>query len=146
MNVLLVEDNYFKSDQILTYLNSFGKFNTKLRMSYHAALKTILSDTFYDLILLDISLPGFNDNDISESYLPSGGKHLFSQLYLNDIVSKVIVITLYRKFEDGSEIEQLNDLFKLEYAENYLGYVLYNNNDTKWQIDLTNIFKENNFI
>jgi len=139
MVTLIIEDNKFKSDQLESFLKDQGFNDITIKNSYNSALQELLSGRTFDLILLDISLPGYNDS--GGNYMPSGGKHLFSQMFLNDISGKVIVVTLFKKFEDGSEIEQLHEIFKRDYEESYVGYVLFNNNDTKWRSDLFEILK-----
>ncbi|MBO9204625.1 MULTISPECIES: response regulator transcription factor [Niastella] len=144
MKILLIEDTEFKIEKIVEYLRTCGHPDINIKKSYNAVLKEIDSINFSaDLILLDISIPVFDVPDGSSEFMPSGGKAIYNQLYMNGIDAKVIVITLYKSFDDGSLIENLNKLFNEEYPETYLGYIVFNSNDIKWQADL-NKFLTNN--
>src|SRR5689334_13915790 len=105
MKILIVEDNQFKVDKLGSFLDEeFGYTDVVTRTSYSSALNEIIDNPVFDLILLDISIPSFDVMDSSGPFMPSGGKHLFSQIYLNNIESKVVVVTLYKRFDDGSAI------------------------------------------
>lgn len=137
MKILVIEDNEFKSTRLMDYLKAMGHCSPVLRSSYNAALREFESGNVYDLILLDISLPGFDEKDLGGNFMPSGGKHLFSRIHLKNIEAKVVVVTLYKKFEDGSLIDELDEFFSQNYSDNYLGYILYATNDTRWQNELS---------
>ncbi len=144
MKILIIEDNAFKSDKIIEFLVSLGVSEIQLASSYHSALKVLLSPSDFDLILLDISIPHFDFGNGGGDFLPSGGKYLFNQIYMNDISTKVIVVTLYKNFDDGENIDNLNFHFESNYGEIYLGYILFNIDDLNWQSDLKN--KINNML
>jgi len=133
MKILLIDDSQVKIERISEYLTSINLLDLTIKKSYHSALKELLGDIKYELILLDISIPSF---DVKSEFMPSGGKNLFNQIYMNGLTSKVIVITLYKSFDDGSLMENLHKQFSEEYSENYLGYIIFNTADTKWQSDL----------
>lgn len=141
MKILIIEDSQFKSVKIIEYLNSFGINEICVKESYHSALKEVLSGNRYDLILLDISIPQFDKNAGSSDFLPSGGKYLLNQIYMNDVDTKVIVVTLYRQFDDGENMENLNFQFINDYPDLYLGYILFNIDNFNWQLDLHNKLK-----
>ena len=143
MNILLVEDNQFKIDKILSFLlTEFVISNPVVKKSYNAALNELLSDRQYDLVLLDISIPTFDSRKGGGEFMPLGGKHLFSQMYFNEINSKVIVITMFKNFDDGSEMQSLDYEFRRDYSELYCGYVLYVAHDEQWKLELGNLLNK----
>ena len=133
MKILLIEDSQFKIDKISQFLFQKDYTDLTVKKSYNSALRELLGVRKYDVILLDISIPTF---DVSNEFLPSGGKQIFNQIHMNNIPSKVIVITLYKSFDDGSVMENLHDQFSEDYIDNYIGYIIFNNQDLKWQTDL----------
>jgi DNA-binding NarL/FixJ family response regulator len=144
MKILLIEDTQFKIENLVTFLKeSFGWEDITIKKSYNAALNEILSESVYDLIILDISIPNFDTSikDYSGDFMPSGGKFLLNQIYLREVNSKVIVVTLFENFDDGNEIKSLDKMFCDYYNEIYLGYVLYNS-DQKWKNNLDKIIRK----
>lgn len=139
MKVLIVEDSQFKIEKITEFLLDKNISDFNIKKSYNAALKEIQQTKDYDLILLDMSIPSF---DVSNEYSPSGGKNIFNQIYMNELTAKVIVITLYKNFDDGSAMENLHFQFSNDYPDNYLGYIIFNSQDIKWQQELNNALKE----
>ncbi|MVB37166.1 response regulator, partial [Vibrio cholerae] len=66
MKVLIVEDQPEKKDNIENFLlDSFQSFRVNSSDSLRSALREVVLNQDYDLILLDMSMPAF---DPSESY------------------------------------------------------------------------------
>jgi DNA-binding NarL/FixJ family response regulator len=140
MKILLVEDTQFKIEKIIDFLKEQNLNEVTIKESYNSALKEISTPNInYDLIILDISIPIFDISNESIEFMPSGGKSLFNQIYMNDLASKVVVVTLFKSFDDGSLLENLHTQFSDEYPDNYLGYIIFNSHDLKWQKDLSKI-------
>jgi len=135
--ILLIEDNQFKIDKISILLGEhIQSYELTIKKSYNSALNELLENRDYNLVLLDITIPNFETREGTGEYMPLGGKHLLNQLYLNDIASKVIVVTMFKNFDDGSEMNELDAMFTENYPENYIGYVLYQSLDDKWKENL----------
>jgi len=147
-NILLVEDDEDKREQIISFLNAKVSCNLTEVRSFQSGLKK-LKLTTYDLILMDMSMPTF---DISSSESggraqPFGGELLLFEMLRRNILTKVIVITQFNLFGEGDEEISLDDLnirLKKQFPINYIGAVQYSISYTSWQDLLFN--KINNTI
>ena len=74
-----------------------------------------------------------SSEDSGGDWMPLAGKKILKEMYLRDIPTKAIVITMHGSFDDGTNIVELdNDLAK-EFAENYIGYVYYSQINEDWK-------------
>ena len=126
VRILLVEDIQLKADAIIAYLNEeFPLIKIDRRESYNAAIKVIFNDyNKYDLILLDMSMSTF-DVSVEESGgvpEPIAGRRILDGMFLRDIPTKVIVVTMYENF-DGVKLLELDKELHDSYPENYYNYV-----------------------
>lgn len=140
MKVLIVEDQPEKKDNIENFLlDSFEWFHVNSSDSLRSALKEVVLNQDYDLVLLDMSMPAF---DPSESYFEDSpesyaGKELMEQMKLRAISMPVIVVTQYSSFEGGAvTLDGLSESFKNEYDDFYLGYVYYTSANNNWKNEL----------
>ena len=61
MNILLVEDNNYKIEQLEAFITSeFPAMSLTVKKSYHSGLKEIILNSRYDLVLLDVSMPTYD--------------------------------------------------------------------------------------
>jgi CheY-like chemotaxis protein len=138
--ILIVEDNHKKLEKLKSFLESEYK-DIKLaeKTSYNSASKEIaLNYSKYDLILLDMSMQTY-DISIEESGgepEPLAGKNILRQMYFREIPTKVLVVTMYENFVDGTSIIKLDEVLKNEYPANYCGYIFFSHNNFDWSIDL----------
>jgi CheY-like chemotaxis protein len=110
--ILIVEDNEKKLEKLKVFLESeYPEISLEERTSYNSASKEIaLNYENYDLILLDMSMQTY---DISTEESggepePLAGKNILKQMYLREIPNKVIVVTMYENYVDGTRIKQLS--------------------------------------
>lgn len=141
MNILLIEDNPYKTAQIQEFI--FEEFPTVVlntKNSYHSGLKEIRLNNIYDLILLDISMPTY-DIKMGENGgepNPIAGKYILKEMHLRDIPTKVIVVTMYENFVDGTRLKDLDSQFRNDFVNNYQGFVYFSPSDTSWREILKN--------
>src|SRR5687767_5359941 len=146
MNILLVEDDEDKRNQLKSFLSEIKNAEIADALSLQTALKLILNKQF-DLIILDMSLTTFDKNSVGSGGRPQpfGGREILSQMQRKKIKSKVIVVTQYDVFNHGKEIISLyelnNQLFAL-FPEIYKGAVYYSVSISGWQEALTTIIKQ----
>jgi len=137
MNLLLIEDNDYKSEQLISFLNhEFKEMQIELRKSYHSGLKEIITNIVkYDLILLDISMPTYDiqPGEPGGDPIPQAGRNILKDMYLRDIEAKVVVVTMYENFVDGTQLVALDKQFQEEFSSNYLGYVYFSPGDSGWK-------------
>ena len=100
--ILLVEDYEEKAKDIRKFLQE--KFpNAKVFncTSYNSAQEMIFeAEDEYDLILLDMSMSTFDLNDDASGGLPepAAGQNILEGMYLRNISTPVIVVTMYNVF------------------------------------------------
>lgn len=143
--ILLVEDVLDKADKIKKCIKGvFPELEIANCTSYHSALKEIFENHCqYSLILLDMSMSTYDQNVEEFGGVPEAmaGKRILEGMYLREISTKVIIVTMYENF-GGEGIKQLDKEFKVEYADNYLGYVFFSFNKSDWQKQLIEIMHQ----
>lgn len=140
--ILLIEDDEDKREQIITFINKKVPANLNEVRSFQSGLKAIKSKN-YDLILLDMSMPTFdiNSSENGGRAQPFGGELLLFEMIRRNITSKVIVITQFDLFGDGEEEISLRDLdarLQKQFSNIYIGSVQYSISYTSWKEVLFN--------
>jgi CheY-like chemotaxis protein len=146
MKILIVEDNQKKLEKIKGYLEKeFPTVELEQKTSYNSAAKEIaLNYDQYDLILLDMSMQTYdisNDESGGEPE-PLAGKNILKQIYLREIPTKVIVVTMYENFVDGTKIDQLDQELKAGFSDNYCGFIFFSHTNLDWSLKLKLFIKE----
>jgi CheY-like chemotaxis protein len=138
--ILIVEDNHKKLEKLKTFLESeYKDVQLEERTSYNSASKEIaLNFSRYDLILLDMSMQTYDisNEESGGEPEPLAGKNILRQMYFREIPTKVLVVTMYENFVDGTKITQLNEELKKEYPDNYCGYIFFSHNNFDWATNL----------
>lgn len=144
-SVLIVEDNQRKLEKLRDFMSTeFPQCVCEERMSYNSANKEIaINHEKYDLILLDMSMQTFDisDDESGGDPEPLAGRNILSQIYLRDIKTKVIVVTMYENYVDGTKLKLLDQELRQEYSENYCGYIFFSHNNTDWYLKLKTLIK-----
>lgn len=140
MKILFIEDHPYKQGQILGFLSeSYPESVVTTKSSYNSGLKELKeNNSIYDLVLLDISMPNY-DISAEESggdFLPLAGKLILKEMYLREIPTQAIVVTMHGSFEDGTKMIDLHNDLKFEFSENYVGYVFFSPVNTDWKNQL----------
>ena len=149
MKILLIEDNNNKAEQIQKFVRQeFSNCEITLRQSYISGKKEIVRNyENYDLILLDISMQNY-DIDEQESGgdpIPLAGKLILGDMYMREIPTKTIVITMYESYVDGTKLKELHNSLLHDFPYNYIGFVHFNMiNESSWKEELKS--KIDNFI
>ncbi len=146
MKILFIEDHPYKLGQILNFLKeSIPTADVEIRNSYNSGLKElVLYNQNYDLLLLDISMPNY-DISAEESggeFLPMAGKLILKEMYLREIPTKAIVVTMYGNFEDGTKLVELDKTLLREFSDNYIGYVYFTAASTEWKTQLKKLIEK----
>ena len=140
MKVLIIEDHPYKLGQILSFLqDSYPKAIISVKNSYISGLKElILNGNSYDFLLLDISMPNYDitPEENGGDFLPFAGKLILKEMYLREIPTKAIVITMHGSFEDGTKLAELDESLTREFSENYVGYVYFSPISIGWKTQL----------
>lgn len=134
--ILLVEDYEEKAKGIRKFLQE--KFpNAKVFncTSYNSAQEMIFeAEDEYDLILLDMSMSTFDLNDDASGGLPepAAGQNILEGMYLRNISTPVIVVTMYNVF-GRKELATFDKELKEQYPDNYRSYVYYSAQKGDWR-------------
>ena len=136
-HLLIVEDNQQKLQRLREFLQAeFPELELHERMSYNSAMKEIaLNHSKYDLILLDMSMQTYDiyEDESGGDAEPLAGKNILKQMYLREIPTKVIVVTMYANFVDGTKIQRLDEELRGEYGDNYCGYIFFSHMSSDWK-------------
>lgn len=142
INILLIEDDKKKSDDIISHINNkFPNSEILLKESYHSGLKILIREPF-DLLLLDMSMPTW-DRSPSEAggeYEKFGGIKILKELARKKKLLPTILITMFDNFGESDNsitLNQMNTVLKNDYGDLYLGSVFYRSDISQWQTDLT---------
>lgn len=134
--ILIVEDNHLKLEKLKDFLTEeFFGVELEERTSYNSASKEIaLNFERYDLILLDMSMQTYDisNEESGGEPEPLAGKNILKQIYLREIPTKVIVVTMYENFIDGTKITRLDNELKSDYPDNYCGYIFFSHTNLEW--------------
>lgn len=146
MNILLIEDETNKANQILQYL-SHHDINPEVvhRRSYQSGLSEIY-DRDFDLIVMDMSLPTFDIEPGEDAYKfrHIGGHDILAELKRKRRKARVVVLTQFERFGEGNQFIALKDLKRVmrrDFSDNYLETISYHPNKTAWQTELNELIK-----
>jgi hypothetical protein len=75
-------------------------------------------------------------------FLPLAGKLILKEMYLREIPTKVIVVTMHGSYEDGTKLSELDTDLKNEFEDNYIGFVYFTAISSDWKKQLKEKIKE----
>ena len=90
------------------------------------------------------SMPNYDisSEDSGGDWMPLAGKKILKEMYLRDIPTKTIVVTMHGSFDDGTRITELDSDLKQEFPDNYIGYVFYSEINDEWQEKLEKLIND----
>lgn len=139
MDILLVEDYDEKASNIIAFLKEeFPDCVVERCNAYNTAQETIFENSDkYCLILLDMSMTTYDlDSDASGGKPePMAGCDLLEGMYLREIDTPVIVITMYNVF-GRKELAAFHEELQENYPQNYKSYVFYSSQRNDWKKEL----------
>lgn len=145
MKILFIEDHPLKQAQINKFvLEKFSDCQIESKNSYISGLKELIKNhNNYDVLLLDISMPNYDisSEDSGGDWMPLAGKNILKEMYLRDIPTKAIVVTMHGSFDDGTKITELDSELKKEFSDNYIGYVFYSQLNEDWKDKICQLLK-----
>lgn len=146
MRILFIEDHPYKLGQVLSFLKEFyPDSHVDVRNSYNSGLKElVLYNSKYDLLLLDISMPNYDisSEESGGEFIPLAGKLILKEMYLREISTKAIVVTMHGNFEDGTKLAELDETLRKEFSDNYIGYVYFTVVNSEWKTQLASLIKK----
>lgn len=143
MKILLIEDEADKSQAVSARLIELLGESLKLTwcQSLRGGLHAIIDNESFDLILLDMTMPGFEPNEDdpgvfgeSESF---AGEEILAQMKLRGFMSPVVIVTQYKAFASGTiGLEELVEKYRQEYPEFFRGAIYYSTAVDSWKKEL----------
>lgn len=138
MKILIIEDDDLKHQHLDKFIKEFVPNSfIEWRKSYHAGHKELIENN-YDLILLDMSMHIYEKtaHEHGGSFEKYAGRMLLSEIDINDIDTKVIVITGYDVYSDGKTLETLKTELRDEFGDFYIDTIYFIGSDEKWKSEL----------
>lgn len=145
MRILIVEDDELKHSHIEKFIkDQYPDAYVNWKRSYHSGLDEILTNE-YDLILLDMSMHIYERTaqETGGSFETYAGRLILSEIELNEIDTKVIVITGYDVYGDGKTIDMLKAELRSDFGDFYLDTVYFVSNQDNWKRQLKTILTSN---
>ncbi|WP_041590623.1 response regulator transcription factor [Tannerella forsythia] len=143
--ILLVEDYEEKANNILAFLKQeFPDCEVKQCTSYNSAQEEIFEHgSDYSLILLDMSMSTYDLSTDASGGLPepSAGQYILEGMFLREIMTPVIVVTMYNVF-GRKQLAVFDGDLKKDYPQNYKSYVYYSSQKNDWKNHLKRQIKE----
>lgn len=130
MNILVVEDDENKRNQLTEFLNSeFPSAALQTAHSLQSGLRAIICGGV-DLVLLDMTMPTFDIGENEDGGRPQAyaGREILRQMERREINIPVIVVTQFDRFGEGNDIlgiEELDEQLFKEHRGMYGGAVYY---------------------
>lgn len=148
MRILMVEDEIPKQRHIASFLNEVVcDLDLQVARSVNSAVEYLEAKSF-DLVLLDMSLPTFDQDNDESGGRPQGfgGIEVAREMQMAGIRSKIVVITGYEVFPKGDggqlNIGQLKADLQGEFGSLVVGVLHYNSALDEWKTSLLSQFKE----
>lgn len=130
MNILLVEDEVHKRDELIQCVKEIYGYEPRLVDSVNEAVLTVMKSDF-DLIILDMALSTFGENSTDNKKghdQAQGGIEVLRALKASKKNAKVMIVTQYPDFYIGGVKVKLQNSPKViaeKYGQTVIGAVLY---------------------
>jgi hypothetical protein len=99
----------------------------------------------YDLILLDMSMHIYEKTaeENGGSFETYAGQMILNEIDINEIDTKVIVVTGYDVYSDGKTLDALKLELREEFGDFYIDTVYFIGSEDKWKLELSNLININ---
>lgn len=145
MRILIIEDDELKHEHLDKFIRAqFDNPIVNWKKSYHSGLLEII-EIQYDLVLLDMSMHVYEKTaeEGGGSFETYAGRLILSEIDLNEVVTKVIVVTGYDVYGDGKTLATLKNELRNEFGAYYLDTVYFVSKEETWQREITRLIKNN---
>lgn len=147
MKILLIEDEEHKRTAIARQVSEcVGPELILVECeSLRGGLREVINGNHFDLILLDMSMPGFdssNENAAFEEPESFAGKEILAQMKLRGIVMPVVIVTQYKAFAKGTiDLHDLTEQCSAEFRGIFEGSIYYSTVVESWKQDLYEVIQ-----
>lgn len=149
LKILFVEDNDHKRGRIIDFIQStFPAVELDEAYSFASGLQK-LETSFYDLALLDMTLPTYDRSTVESGGRVRifGGREIARKIFRNKIKTKVAFITQFSSFSDKGNSYNSTDLYQemtKDLGDTLKGMIFYNSSVSTWRDELAKIIGELN--
>jgi len=136
--ILLVEDGEYKKKSVVSYLkNELGCESIDIESSYSSAVKALVNKD-YDLAIIDMSLPTFDQSqsDISGDFRALAGLDIARQIERRKVQIKFVFLTQYQSLsteEDSLDLLEITKIATDLYHDKFKGAIYYEHSGSKWK-------------
>lgn len=144
MKILVIEDDHNKARKICEFLRESGVTDKVVeKRAYQSGLKEAVASE-PDLIVLDMTMPTYEISPAEKGgrIRPYAGREILSALKRRQLRSKVVIVTQFESFGEGSEVltlEQLRSHLSRDFPNNYLATVFYQPSESGWREKLEQV-------
>lgn len=145
MKILIIEDDELKHQHLEKFVSVLiPETAFTWRKSYQSGLKEVMANS-YDLVLLDMSMHIYEKTarESGGSFETYAGRMILNEIDINDINTRVIVVTGYDVYSDGKTLETLKIELRNEFGFFYIDTVYFIGSQDKWKTELTRLLTEN---
>lgn len=147
MKILVIEDNSYKSEKIVTTLSEYMKgCEIVIAQSYNSAMKLLFSGE-WGLVLVDMSIPTF-DKTIHESggrSLTLGGVDIIRRMNKKNLYIPIVVITQFPSFNSNNStvtLDQVKSDLESLCLKSYYGTMLFDATKNEWKDQLFQVLND----
>lgn len=152
MKILLIEDEISKERRIVSHLKE--TFQAVEIVTKHSIMSSELEmqKQSYDFVLLDMSLPLFDNDDTdmrrneNNEFDTFGGLTILDEMDRRNLSSKVIVITAFDILGEGRnqiDLQSIDAQMRIDYGGMVIGTIFYNSSSLQWREKLTTLISKN---
>jgi CheY-like chemotaxis protein len=144
MNVLIIEDDSYKAEDIQILLRSIGEVSPTSATSVVAAITAVRKDVF-DLIIVDMALPShpLAAGGGAPLSMLTGGVEVLFELQSMGRVDNCVVITQYPEIEICGALYPValaGDAIREHYDVGVIACLEYSQTNQSWRSSLADIF------
>ncbi len=140
MRILLVEDEITKEQDIVHFLSEMNSTESIVVRRSITSGVTEIRENQYDVILLDMSLPIYDNDDVKymedNEFETFGGNYVLDELDRIDYRAKVILITAFDKLGEGQKqigLAQVEEGLLEDFPDIFVGTVFYDASSIEWK-------------
>lgn len=143
--ILIIEDDKIKIERLSIF---FADEEINIKESFQSGLSEIKNNKLaYDFLVLDMTIPLWEkgNNDLGGNYEQFGGEKILREMKRRKLFLPTILFTMFDIFptkEGNITFNEVNNIFKKEFSDFYIGAVFYNSNEDNWQLEMTDLISK----
>ena len=143
--ILIIEDDKIKIERLSVF---FADEEINIKESFQSGLSEIKNNKLaYDFLVLDMTIPLWEkgNNDLGGNYEQFGGEKILREMKRRKLFLPTILFTMFDIFptkEGNITFDEVNNIFKKEFSDFYIGAVFYNSNEDNWQLEMTDLISK----